>query len=85
MVDQGEVIAPLYLLIKDHKAWRESDGVPPPSRPVCSGNKGCNRHLSEVLSLILEPLGHAVGGQDIDSTSGLLHEIEHLNKKLRTG
>ena len=78
-------VAPLYLLIKDHKGWKQEDECPPPSRPVCSGNKGCNRHLSEVLSLILEPLGHAIGGSDIDSTEGLLYEICELNKKLMIG
>ena len=55
---------------------------PPPSRPVCSGIKGFNRHISEVLSLILEPLGHAAGGEDIDSTGGLLARIRDLNLAL---
>ena len=82
MTDNSEVVAPLYLLVKDHKGWRQEDGVPPPSRPVCSGNRGLNRHLSEMLSNILEPVGHAVGGCDIDSTGGLLSEIEKLNEKL---
>jgi len=40
MTDKGEVVAPLYLLVKDHKGWSVSDGSPPPSRPVCSGNVG---------------------------------------------
>ena len=56
MTDRGEVVAPLYLLIKDHKGWSYEEGTPPPSRPVCSGNRGYNRHISEILSLILEPL-----------------------------
>ena len=30
MCDKGEVVAPLYLLIKDHKLWKQSDGTPPP-------------------------------------------------------
>ena len=30
MGDCSEAVAPLYLLIKDHKGWREEDGVPPP-------------------------------------------------------
>ena len=48
MTDKGEVVAPLYLLIKDHKGWSFEDGTPPPSRPVCSGNQGFNRHLSDI-------------------------------------
>jgi len=35
MKECSESVAPLYLLVKDHKGWHESDGVPPPSRPVC--------------------------------------------------
>ena len=33
MNDKGDVVAPLYLLIKDHKGWREEDGCPPPLSP----------------------------------------------------
>ena len=82
MTDRGEVVAPLYLLIKDHKGWSFEDGTPPPSRPVCSGNQGFNRHLSEVLSMVLEPVGHALGGPDIDSTGGLLNRINEVNSAL---
>ena len=84
MVDRGEVVAPLYLLVKDHKGWFGEDQPAPPSRPVCSGNAGYNRHLSEIVSLILEPLGHAAGGCDIDSTGSLLAEVDKLNKNLKT-
>ena len=84
MTDRGEVVAPLYLLVKDHKGWSPEDGTPPPSRPVCSGNRGFSRHISELLSLILEPLGHAAGGSDIDSTGGLLAKIKDLNERLAT-
>ena len=83
MTDRGEVVAPLYLLIKDHKGWSFEDGVPPPSRPVCSGNKGFGRHISEILSLILESLGHATGGEDIDSTGSLLAKVTELNNNLK--
>ena len=82
MTDKGEVVAPLYLLIKDHKGWSYEEGSPPPSRPACSGIKGFNRHISEILSLVLEPLGHAMGGEDIDSTGGLLAKIGSLNEAL---
>ena len=52
MTDKGEVFAPLYILIKDHKGWSFNDGTPPPSRPVRSSNQGFNRHLSEILSMV---------------------------------
>ena len=83
MTDRGEVVAPLYLLVKDHKGWSSEQGTPPPSRPVCSGNRGFNRHISEILSLILEPLGHAIGGNDIDSTGELLSKVRSLNETLQ--
>ena len=85
MPDKGEVVSPLYLLIKDHKGWSPEDGTPPPSRPICSGRAGFNRHISEILSMVLEPLGHALGGYDIDSTGGLLSKVGELNKMLRSG
>ena len=83
MVDRGEIVAPLYLLIKDHKGWLVDSKTPPPSRPVCSGNQGFNRHLSEILSMVLEPLCHSIPGNDIDSTAGLLEKVEALNKDLK--
>ena len=30
LIDRGEGVAPLHLLIKDHKGWSEGDGTPPP-------------------------------------------------------
>ena len=29
MTDRGEVVAPLYLLVKDHKGWSYESGTPP--------------------------------------------------------
>ena len=68
MNDCSDAVAPLYLLIKDLKGWSEDHGTPPPSRPVCSENQGMNKHLSEIVSMILEPIAHAAKGADIDST-----------------
>ena len=83
MVDRGEIVAPLYLLVKDHKGWSVDSPDPPLSRPVCSGNQGFNRHLSEVLSMILEPLCHSIPGNDIDSILGLLEKITSVNETLK--
>ena len=60
MLDGSESVAPLYLLIKDHKGWLESSNTPPPSRPVCSRIRGFNKHLSELVSPILEPITHLI-------------------------
>ena len=44
-----------------------------------------NKHLSEIISYILEPLAHAAKGDEIDSTGGLIEKIESLNKRLNKG
>ena len=85
MEDNSEAVAPLYLLIKDHKGWSEGDNEPPPSRPVCSGNGGVNKHLSEIVSYMLVPLAHSMDGAEIDSTGSMLEKIEKLNNKLSKG
>ena len=79
MVDNTEIVAPLYLLVKDHKGWSEETGKPPPSRPVCEGNVGITRHLSEAVSMILEPLAHAMCGADVDSTGDFLSKVDKFN------
>ena len=72
MAYQTGIVAPMYLLVKDHKGWSEDDGTPPPSRPVCEGNVGVTRHLSEAVSMVLEPLSHAMDGSDVESTGDML-------------
>ena len=41
-----------------------------------------NRHLSEIISLILEPIANAANGADVDSTGDLLCELDKLNDEL---
>ena len=81
MTENSESVAPLYLLIKDQKGWTEDSNAPPPSRPVCSGNRGFNKHLSELVSLILEPLSHSTNGAEVNSTGSFLDKIQTLNNK----
>ena len=85
MEDVSEAVAPLYLLIKDQKGWKEDDNEPSPSRLVCSSNGGVNRHISEIISYVLEPLAHSLEGADIDSTGGMLEKIERSNEMFRKG
>ena len=80
MADQTGIVAPMYLLVKDHKGWSEDDGTPPPSRPVCEGNVGVTRHLSEAVSMVLEPLSHAMDGSDVESTGDMLSKVEEFNQ-----
>ena len=70
----------MSLLIKDHKKWDPNSNDPLPSRPVISGNNGLNRHLSEFLSLILEPIAMETDGLEIDSSNEMLSKIDELNK-----
>ena len=60
MINNSLAVCPLYLLYKDHKGWDVSKGPVPPTRPVASGNRGMNLHLSEILSDILEPVADGV-------------------------
>ena len=71
----------MSLLIKDHKSWSETSGKEVPSRPVVSGNKGVNTHLSELVSEVLEPLILELRGGEVSSTEEALNLIESLNKK----
>ena len=83
VIENSEVTAPMYLLIKDHKGWREESGSPPPSRPACEGNQGTGRHLSELISMVLEPLTHATQGDNSDRTGDMqIHIIKF--KKLKS-
>ena len=69
----------LRLLYKDHKLWNPSDG-PPLTRPVCGGNSGMNVHLSELVSLILEPLASNIPGSwEVISQEDLLSKGEDHN------
>ena len=80
--DMGEQICPMVLLIKDHKGWSPEMNTPLPSRPVVSGNCGLNSHLSELISLVMEPVTNEASGHEIESTTEMLHRISELNKRL---
>ena len=81
--DEGSQVAPLRLMIKDHKSWVEDSGKPPPSCPVCNGKAEFNCHLSELLSVIYGPVVQEASGAEINSTNDLLSSINALNSNLR--
>ena len=70
----------MVLLVKDHKEWDSSSDRPVPTRPVVSGNRGLNTHLSELLSEILEPATNFVGGAEILSTEEALQKINCIKQ-----
>ena len=75
----------MALLVKDHKAWSPDKGVPVPTRPVVSGNRGLNTHLSEAIAEILEPVALEMGSGEVSSTEEALALIDNLNIKIREG
>ena len=85
LVNHSLEVPDMALLIKDHKPWQESSGTPVPSRPVVSGNKGVNTHLSEIIAELLEPLVLKLGGGEVSSTEEALYLINDLNKKINNG
>ena len=85
IIDKGEQVCPMVLLIKDHKAWSPESNSPPPSRPVISGNCGLNCHLSELISHVLEPITRESPGPEIDSTTEMLSKIDMFNESLLNG
>ena len=85
LIDHGGEVPEMVLLFKDHKDWSPESGQPVPSRPVVSGNKGLNTHLSELLSEILEPIALHMGSAEVSSTEEALHKITNINKYIDEG
>ena len=82
LVDNGEQVCKMTLLIKDHKKWSPGSEGPPPSRPVISGNSGLNCHLSDLISMVIEPIAYEASGNEIDSTDSMIARINRINKEL---
>ena len=52
--------------------------------PLAGGHLGINRHISEVVSDILDPIVEGVvGGCEVISTEDLLARVEILNEKMK--
>ena len=84
IMEHGYQVPELFLLIKDHKKWREEDNKPVPSRPVMSGNCCPNTHLSELVSELVEPITTRLGGAEIYSSEEALNKFTCLNKRIRS-
>ena len=79
-INKGDNVAPLYILLKDHKPVVE--GEVPKTRPVCSSQQGLNFHLQNILNDLVEPTAEEVcGGIEVSSTEDLLHDLDKLNEK----
>ena len=73
-------IAPLYLLIKSHKPYSDSDrkeNKPPSTRPVASAVQGFNVQFSNLISPILDSIANEQKGKvEIISSEDGLNIIE---------
>lgn len=72
-------VSEMVLLVKDHKEWSPTSGAPVPTRPVVSGSKGINTHLSELISEFLEPISTEMYSGEITSTTEALAKIDKIN------
>ena len=79
-------IAPLYLLIKSHKPYTDSDqkeNKPPSTRPVASAVQGFNVQFSNLISPILDSIANEQKGKvEIISSEDGLNIIDMYNKSL---
>ena len=83
MLTHSLSVSPLYLLLKDHKGWSVSVGGAPPTRPVCSAGSGQNDHMSEIISMVMEPMAKSwVGGMEANSTPDFVSKIDNLNERI---
>ena len=83
MLNNSLSLCPLYLLYKDHKGWTWEKGPVPPTRPVASGNRGMNMHLSEILSDILEPVADGVENTcEVISTEDMVARLLRVDRSL---
>ena len=83
----GKGIAPMNLLVKDHKPLYPNTGLPK-TRPVVSGNRSNNGGPSEMVSLILEKVqrhNSALGRTaSVISSEDFLHRLERINRDHKT-
>ena len=65
LIDHGQEVPEMEILLKDHKEWSPDSNKPVPSRPVVSGSRGINTHLSEWVSEFLEPIAVEMNSGEI--------------------
>ena len=75
----------MVLLVKDHKEWDSSSNKPVPTRPVVSGSRGVNTHISEWLSEIMEPIASHIKSAEVCSTEEVLSKIDKINSFIEAG
>jgi hypothetical protein len=82
MIYHSLSVCPFYLLFKDHKGWEGHMGGPPPTRGIASAGGGQNAPLSEIISMVVEPLVNAAkGGLEKISSADVLSIVDEMNRK----
>ena len=75
-------VCPFYLLFKDHKGWKGHMGTPPPTRGIAGASSGQNGPLSELISMVCEPIASSTKhGFEKISSSDVLSQVVRMNKE----
>ena len=83
-IEDSVSIAPLYLLVKDHKECKPN--CPPSTRPVCGAISGMNVHLSNIISPYLDALADEMPDtMEAISSEDCLSRIDRFNKNFDSG
>ena len=83
-IQNSLTVCPFYLLFKDHKGWEGHMGGPPPSRGIAGASSGQNSPLSEIISIVVEPIVTAAKyGFEKISSADFLSMCDQLNDQIR--
>ena len=77
-------VCPFYLLFKDHKGWEGHMDGPPPTRGIAGASSGQNSPLSEIISMVVEPVvTNAKFGFEKISGTDMLSQVDQMNNLRR--
>ena len=75
---------PIYFLIKDHKAVKPGEVIPP-TRPVCSAKGGPGSRFSNLLSTLINKTADSIGSEtECMSTEEALQKILQTNREIKS-
>ena len=74
---------PIYFLVKDHKAVKPGESIPP-TRPVCSAKGGPGSRLSNLASTLINKTADSIDSEtECMSTEEMLQKILQTNREIR--
>ena len=78
-INKSNCVAPLSLLLKDHKIVKEGELYK--TRPVVSSMSGMQVHLNNILGEFVEPIADNIKGKiEVISGEDMLSRVDRLNK-----